>query len=190
MTKNLFIKPVIETSTKLKNWEVQNLFNTLSNLQPVPGIKLNYAIARTILNLKPLVKSFHQDKLIPTLPEYKKYEEELKAMYEGFAKDEKGHVKTKHSKSPSGEMVEEFDVDINAPEVVKARTELTEKHKKAIDDRKEQAKLYNEWLEQDCEEELKLHKIKREDIPESEQITKNIWVAIDLLIDDSEEVKS
>jgi hypothetical protein len=189
-TNKLFNAPKIEQEGKMKNWEVINLHKTLSKMKPVPGIKLNYAIGRTILNLKPLVKSFEQDKLIPVLPEYKKYEDALKAMYEGFAKDENGKVKTKVSRSPEGEPIEELDVDINNPDVIKARATLSEVHKEAIEDRKEQAKLYNEFLMEDCIEEIKLHKVAKSEVPDSELITKDVWVIIDPLLSETGDVSS
>ncbi|MHC1775727.1 MAG: hypothetical protein AB9834_09970 [Lentimicrobium sp.] len=177
-------KPEIKTNSKLTNLEVLQLYSDLKALKSVPGIKLNYAISRTIRSLKPLAEAFTTEQMIPKSTGFLQYEEALTKAYSDIsARGGKG-PKTRIVQTPAGEY-ETFDIDINADDVKEARAALQEEHSAAIADRKQDVKDYNEWLMLACEEEFHLHKIALSEIPQFDTIDyKSLWDACALLIED------
>ncbi len=179
-------KPEVKKDRKLTNLEVLQLHAGLKNLHSVPGIKLNYAISRTIQNLKPLVEAFDQDKLIPKTDGFKKYESELRKAYEVLSSGGKGKPKTRIIQTPNGE-VETLNIDINGEEAKEIRARLQEEYFDVIESRKADAKEYNEWLHQECEEEFKIHKVLLSEMPQDETADyKALWDACSLLIEPDE----
>ncbi len=174
-------KPVVKRDRKLTNLEILQLHAELKALRNVPGVKLNYAIARTLQNLKPLVEAYSQDQLIPKSEEFIKYENELKKAYEQFASKGSGAPKTKILVTPQGEM-ESLDIDINSEEVKEARAKLQLKYTKAIEERKAQISEYNDWLGMECEDDYKIWKVDYSEMPQENDNYKQLWDACFILI--------
>lgn len=175
-------KPEIKKDRKLTNLEVLQLHANLKNLKNAPGLKLNYAFSRTIQNLQPLAEAYDQEKLIPKSEQFKKYEEELRTAYEAIASGGSGKPKTRMVQTPSGEF-ETLDIEINGEEAKQARAKLQEEYSAAIEDRKSDVRDYTEWLNQECEDEFKIHKILPSEMPQDETTDyKALWDACLMLI--------
>ncbi len=176
-------KPEIKQDRKLTNLEVLQLYAELKNLKNAPGLKLNYAISRTIQSLKPLAEAYDQDKLIPKSEQFRKYEEELRKAYETIASGGSGKPRTRMIQTPSGEF-ETLDIDINGEEAKQARVKLQEEYSAAIEERKANVREYTEWLNQECEDEYRIYKILPSEMPQDETADyKALWDACILVIE-------
>jgi len=176
-------KPEIKKDRKLTNLEVLQLHAELRNLKSVTGLKLNYAISRTIQSLKPLAEAYDQEKLIPKSEQFKKYEEELRKAYEGIASGGSGKPKTRMVQTPTGE-IETLDIDINGEEAKQARAKLQEEYSVTIEERKSDVREYTSWLNQECEDEFRIHKISFSEMPQNETTDyKALWDACILLVE-------
>ncbi len=132
---------------------------------------------------KPLAEAYDQDKLIPKSEQFKKYEEELRKAYETIASGLGGKPKTRIIQTPNGEF-ETLDIDINGDQAIQARVNLQEKYFAAIEQRKTDVREYNEWLNQECEDEFRIHKISLSEMPQNEtEDYKALWDACILLIE-------
>ncbi|MFH1118272.1 MAG: hypothetical protein V1775_00505 [Bacteroidota bacterium] len=168
-------KPEIKKDRKLTNLEVLQLYADLKNLKSIPGLKLNYAISRTIQNLKPLTEAFDQEKLIPKSELFKKYEEELRKAYETIASGGSGRPKTRIVQIPTGEF-ETLDIDINGDEAKQSRAEMQEEYSGAIEERKTDVREYTAWLNQECEDEFRIFMIRLSEMPDSgTEDYKQLW---------------
>jgi hypothetical protein len=177
-------KPEIKKDRKLTNLEVLQLHAGLKNLRAVTGLKLNYAISRTIQNLKPLVEAYDQEKLIPKGEAFKKYEQELRKEYEKLASAGGGKPKTRIMQTANGEF-ETLDIDFNGVDAINVRASLQQEYAEAIEQRKADVKEYNDWLNEECGDDVKLHKIQLSEMPQNEsEDYKTLWDACHLLVAD------
>jgi len=168
-------KPEIKKYRKLTNLEVLQLHHDLKSLKAVPGIKLNFAIARTLQSLKPLVEAYDQEKLIPKSKDFLQFEEEIKDGYTALASEGGKKPKTKIVQSPAGEY-ETLDFDINGERAQELRTNLKKKFEKALDDRTHQVTDYNNWLNQECEDEYRVFMVRLSEMPDSNlENYKQLW---------------
>ncbi|MBK6964575.1 MAG: hypothetical protein IPH20_11735 [Bacteroidales bacterium] len=61
---------------------------------------------------------------------------------------------------------------------------MQEKYSATIEDRKSDVREYNDWLSQECEDEIKIHKISLSEMPQDETVDyKALWDACILLIE-------
>lgn len=171
-------KPEVKKTGKLTNLEIINLYSNLKKLKQVPGLKLNYAISRTIAKLKPLAEAYDMDKLIPKEEDFVEYETTMADKYKEIADG-----RTKIINNQTGEY-EALDLDINSEAVVKARREIQEKYAEAITNRKKDIKEYSEWLLTECEDDYELFKVKMDDVPGTAENLKDIWDVCALLIEE------
>jgi hypothetical protein len=153
----------------MKNKKIVELFNNLSDLN-LKGVKFAYAVARNISILKPHVESLGKAQQ-PT-EEYQKFEKERIALAQKHAKkDDQGEAVTEDV-IQNGVVVKKVFVLENKEAFLEEVKDIQEKHKEAIDAWEAQLKEFDQVLEK--EEEIKLYKIKIEDVPEeitSQQMT-------------------
>ena len=154
--------------------EAIEMYNRLKNLTGLTGVKLNYAVNRSMLQLQPVCEAFSPDKVIPTSKGYKSYLTALNEAYKALATTD-GKTRTRIAGDN-----EIFDTDTNSPAAIEIRAELKNKYAKEIDQREKDIQDYSELLNSACPE-FKLFKIKPSDIPED--ATKEVWDAISDLID-------
>jgi hypothetical protein len=177
-------KPEIKKNSKLTNLEVLQLHADLKALKIVPGIKLNYAIARTIQNLKPLAEAYSIDLLIPKSEAFLRYEEALRKAYADLSASGGTRPKTRIVQTPGGEY-ETFDIDINSEEAILLRAKLQMEHSQAIEGRKADVKEYNEWLISECKDKFRIYKVSLSEMPQHELPDyKALWDACSLLIEE------
>lgn len=142
----------------MKNKKIFELFDALSSITGLPGVRFNYAVAKNLATLKAEVTAL---------------QEGLKATEEFTAYDkERVELATKHAKkNENGEAImekvgkaEQFVIeDLKAFE--KDFEVLKETHKLTIEAREKQLKDFEKLLEE--ENPIVLHKIKLSDVPEA-----------------------
>jgi len=150
-------KPQVKKDRKLRNIEVLQLYNALKSLKGVQGIKLVYAINRTVNWLKPVVEAFSQEELIPMPSEFQKYQRELREFYEKSVTTQDGIKKLKTVFAPDGTPVEQLDVDFKDPVVIAGRVALDKKYDEVIREYQKEIDEYNQFLNKECEEEIKFY---------------------------------
>lgn len=129
-----------------------SLYQNLTKLGKLSGVKFAYAVAKNIAILKPELEALQ--KSLEAAPEYTEFEKARIALAESMAKkDENGKPV-----SEDGKFVMEDDEAFE-----KAFTALKEEHKDALEARKVQIEEQNELLK--TESTIVLHKVKLEDVP-------------------------
>jgi len=151
--------PQIIKNRRMRNIEVLELYHGLKNLKGVQGIKLVYAINRTIAWLKPIAEAFSQEVLIPVPESYRKYQQEMREFYEKMVTNEDGSKRIRIVEGPNGQPLEQLDINLSDPKVAAGKSKLDKKHEKAIVDYQKDIDDYNEFLRKECEEEIKLYMI-------------------------------
>lgn len=151
--------PHIKKSNKIRNIEVLEMYHGLKNLKGIEGIKLVYAINRTVAWLKPIAEAFSQEELIPIPDGYKKYQAELREFYEKMVTNEDGSKRTRVVQGPDGKPMEQLDVSFSDPKVIAGKAKIDKKHEKAIADYQKDIEEYNQFLNKECEEEIRLFMI-------------------------------
>lgn len=149
-------KPQIKKERKLRNIEVLQLYHGLKNLKGLTGIKLVYAVNRTMNWLKPIAEAFAQEELIPMPEGFKKYQQELRELYEKSVTSEDGTRKVKTVLNQDGMPVETLDVNFNDPKVISGKAAIEKKYSAAIKEYQKDIDEYNQFLNKECEEEVKL----------------------------------
>lgn len=151
--------------------EIEKLFTALDAID-VKGADFNYAIARNVQILTPIIKSLDHAKK-PT-EEYLKYENEWRESVEKFAKKDKDGNPIKTEIAPNIFQYEMADqAGFN-----KEGEKIKKKYKETLAQREKQIKDYETLL--DKEEEFSEYKIKKESIPE-ELNTKSFSAIIELI---------
>jgi len=124
--------------------EFLNLYQVLSQLGNLKGVKFAYTIAKNKEAIKPELVAIQEAG--QTKDNYKEFEKERVGLNEKYAlKDEKGQPVIKGDNYQI-EDKETYD---------KAYNELIEKHKEAIDERDAQIKEVNELVKEEIEMDLK-----------------------------------
>lgn len=164
----------------MKKHEVLNLNNALIACGKLKGksenpIKFFYAVSKNLTSIEPEVKAINES-LKPS-EEYSAYEQKRIELCEKHAnKDASGQPKTimnGTSYDISGE-----DGNIK-PEFTAEWEALKVENKEVIEGREAQIKMYEKSLEEECE--VKLHKIKLENIPDD---ACGLVIAIDAIIEE------
>lgn len=161
--------PHIKKDRKFKNIEVLELYHGLKNLKGVQGIKLVYAINRTIAWLRPIAEAFSQEELIPMPESYKKYQQELREFYEKMVTNEDGSKRTRVVAGPDGRPLEQLDVSFSDPKVIAGKAKIDKKHEQAIKDFQQDIDEYNAFLNKECDEEVRLYYIPLALAPEAKE---------------------
>jgi hypothetical protein len=162
-------KPEIKKNRKLRNVEVMELYHALKGVKGLQGIKLVYAVNRTVNWLKPIVEAFAQEELIPMPEDINKYQKELREFYERIAKAEDGSRKLKTIINNDGMPVELLDIDFNNPFNINGKAEIDKKYDKAIKDYQTEIEKYNLFLDKECEEEIRLYSIPLAYAPDNKE---------------------
>jgi pyruvate-formate lyase len=124
--------------------EFLNLYQTLSQLGNLKGVKFAYIIAKNKEVIKPeLVAIQEAGKMKDNYKEYDKERVELNEKYALKEKDGKPVIKDENYQIKDKETFE------------KALKELQEKHKEAIDEREAQIKEVNDLVKEEIEMDLK-----------------------------------
>lgn len=140
----------------MRNIEVLKLHHDLIHLKGVSGIKLVYAIHRTIAWLKPIAEAFSQEKLIPMPEAYAKYQKEIHDFYKKVTTNQDGSLRTIMLPGPDGKPVESFDLPFEDPEFLAEKSRIEQKHEKAILEYKKEIEDYNQFLNKECDEEIRI----------------------------------
>lgn len=132
----------------LKNAELQSLYHALkNNLTTVKGPKLIYAVTKNFGILQSNNRRLEQ--AIQDYPEFVEFQkEQLELIKQYAATKEDGSLKTQDL--PNGQTGFEIPKTV-VKEFNEKNDELREKYKKAIEEREQQAKEYEELLEQEVE---------------------------------------
>ncbi len=142
----------------MKNKDLFELFNSLSSLVGLEGVKFNYGVARNINILKPEVMSLQE--ALKTSEEFNKFDNERVELAKKYAKkDETGKPVLVTVDKNTQYVIEDqkkFDKELE---------ELKETHKVAFEAREKQLKDFEVLL--DTENPIKLFKIKLSDVPEA-----------------------
>lgn len=137
----------------MNNNKIIELFNALTKIKDLIGIKFNYAIAKNIATLKPEIEAIQRS--YEATEDFNKYEIERVELA-------KKHSKKGDNDEPLLINGNQFDIeDLKAFQT--EFNELKEKHKEVITIREKQLKEVEEFLLK--ESNIELHKIKMEDIP-------------------------
>ena len=156
----------------MKNWELLNLYQVLSSVSELKGVKFSYFVVKNLGLLEREIKNLEE--VIKASKDYYEFEEKRIELAKKHAKkDDKGEPKTKEV---DGKKVFDMKSQIAFDKEFK---ELQKKNKKTLEEREKQIKEYNELIEQDSD--IKLHKIKLSDIPE--EINVSQMKAIESLIE-------
>jgi hypothetical protein len=156
----------------MKNWELLNLYQVLSSVSDLKGVKFSYFVVKNLSLIEREIKSL--EKVIEASKDYYEFEEKRIELAKKHAKKDKdGEPKTKEV---NGKKVFDMESQVAFDKEFKA---LQKKNKKTLEEREKQIKEYNELIEQ--ESDIKLHKIKLSDIPE--EINVSQMKAIESLIE-------
>lgn len=151
---------------KIKKQELIELYDGLSNLKGLKGVKINYAIQRTLNSLKGEVEAIQKSGEPP----------------EGFIGFEKERLDLakEHAEKKNGEPVVEGNRYVigNEKKFAKDFESLKKKYKKEIIEAEDKQKEYLESLNDKVEAEV--HEINKDDLPDD--ITTEQMKAIYLLI--------
>jgi hypothetical protein len=144
----------------MKNNDILNLYDGLSKIN-LKGVKFSYGVAKNIALLKTEVESL--SKAQESSKEFVEYDNARIELAKKHAKkDDKGEPVVEKN-SYVIENQEAFDKEFET---------LKKTHKKALDERENQIKDFNDLLEKETD--IQFHKIKLEDVPEdisTEQMT-------------------
>ncbi len=123
----------------MKNNKIIELHNALSRIKNLKGVKVNYAIARTISQTTPLVESL-QETINPS-EAYQTFDKlRVEIAVKHSKKDEKGNPISINQQYQIEDQ-EAFDKELNA---------LKEEHPGVLEDRENQIKDFNLFLEEEC----------------------------------------
>lgn len=138
----------------MNNNKIIELFNALTNIKGLSGVKFNYAIAKNINLLKGEVEAIQ--KSYEANEDFVKYDQERVELAKKHSKkDDKGEAILINGNQFDIEDLKAFQNEFNI---------LKETHKEAISNREKQLKEVEELLEK--ENPIELYKIKMEEIPE------------------------
>jgi hypothetical protein len=160
---------------KMKNKEIKEIYEGLQQVSGnIQGVRINYAISRTIRHLKPIAESL--DDAIKPSEQYIEFEQKRVEMMEKYCdRDDKGNP----MKEVIGKSVQ-YSITQKLGQFQKALETLSKPYKKAISQREKQIADYALLLEKECEETVKLHMISLDDVPET--ITRENFRRIEILI--------
>jgi hypothetical protein len=170
MNKPDFKKITKKDNDSFTNIELYKFYETLQSIPVLKNIKLWNAVNLTISNLEPIYKELKDDKLIPKTDSVKEYDKEVAELYKEISGG-----KIINKELPNGKTIESWDIDFENPEVItkleESIKELQEKYKEAIEERTNDIKAYNEFMEETFTEKVTLHKVaitdlKDGDVPE------------------------
>lgn len=132
--------------------ELLEFNNALKSVSDLKGVKFAYAVTKNKNNIKNEVEAIVEAQ--NQSDEYKEYEKERIALCEEMAiKDENGKPK-----------INKFNYEIEDEKAFEVKfDELKEKHKEAIEKREKQLEDFELLLEEAAE--VKIHKVKIEDLP-------------------------
>jgi len=155
---------------------------------PQMSMKFNYAISKNIKKLESMEKEFRN--LVEMKEDYLKFMDEKEEINKQFAeKDEDGEPKKKVVNEHQGRgqlaYVVPGDGDPKS-EYSKAMIKLSEKRKEAIDNRSEQIKEYNAFMEDEAVN-LNLHMIDLDIVPDG--LSRDAMDAVYFMVKEPEEEK-
>lgn len=148
-------------SKHFTNAEIINLHNGLSKCGDISGsAKFSYAVARTQSLLEPIKKAI--EKTNEAAKEYKTYEADRGKLIKDFTVKEDNQIINDVKFNGYN-----YDVKLTDPDKFSKKAKALEsKNQSVIDARKKQISEYFEFLEEKPEEEISIHKLKYEDLPE------------------------
>jgi outer membrane protein OmpA-like peptidoglycan-associated protein len=156
----------------MKNWELLNLYQVLSSVSDLKGVKFSYFVVKNLGLIEREIKNL--EVVIKASKDYYEFEEKRIELAKKHAKkDKKGEPKTKEV---NGKKVFDMKSQVAFDKEFK---KLQKEYKETLEERQEQIKEYNELIEQDTD--IKLHKIKLKDIPEEISVAQ--MKAIEFLIE-------
>lgn len=160
---------------KMKNREIKEIYEQLQQVSGnMQGVRINYAISRTIRHLKPMAESL--DEAIKPSDEYLEFEQKRVELMEKYCdRDDQGNPR----KEIFGKSVQ-YSITQKLGQFQKALEALSKPYKKAITQREKQLADYAGLLDKQCEEPLKFHMISLDDVPET--ITRENFRRIEMLI--------
>ena len=158
-----FVEATIKGENVWTRAQIRGLYLQLSGLKGIKDNDLNYAITRTIDHIKGIAEAVDDSKRIPLTDGFKLFMEEKQTLLKKLSG---GKVKQVGDQ-------EIYDLDFTNQEVIKVVEELEMAHKDAIDERTADIKTYNEWIQGEVTEEVKLHKIYSSKIPQGTDI--EVW---------------
>lgn len=124
----------------MTNNKVIELHKDLQGIKNLKGAKVNYAIARTLAALEPIILSFR--KTLDPSEAYQKYDTlRAELAKKHAAKDEKGKPVIEDN-AYKLENLEEFDKELDV---------LITEHKEAVDERKTQVDNFNKFLTEESD---------------------------------------
>lgn len=116
--------------------------------------------------MKPIVDAFAQDRLIPMTAKYKEYLQELRDFFEKSATREDGTIASKMVPGPDGNLQEQFEVNLNDPQIIAGKSAIDNRFKDAIIEYRKDVEDYNLFMNKECEEEIRLFYIPLAMAPE------------------------
>jgi len=148
----------------MTNNDLLNLYQALSNLKGLSGVKFCYGIVKNINLLKPEVEAIQ--KTIEPKEDFQKYEKERIELAQKHAK-----------KKEDGTPIIEGNRYVleNQKEFEKEFEKLRNKHKKALEEREKQIKEYENLLKEEAN--IKLYKVSLEDLPQDIKIEQMLAIS-------------
>lgn len=156
----------------MKNNEVTRLYKGLEAVSNLPGAKFAYCIGRNLTLLKPVVEAIDKALKLPEkYDEYqKKYEEKRVELCKYHAKaDEHGEPVTEIVTNEDGKKEKRYvitDREAFNEALDRLREEMKAEYKDTFEEMEKNWKEYKEFLECECSEELKLFKVRADNLPE------------------------
>lgn len=136
-------RPEIKLNRKLTNGEVFELYNKLSSVRGLSGVKLLYAVDKTKRSLKNIAEAFAPEKLIPKPEKFIAYENEVREKANAL-RDRLFAENPEHSSLIIQNGRPELSVSsVEAQELI---NEMQLKHKKAIADYQKEIDEYNVFM--------------------------------------------
>lgn len=161
--------PQITKNKKLRNIEVLELYYGLKSLKGVQGVKLLYAINRTIAWLKPIAEAFSQEELIPAPEGMVAYQKELREFFEKMAMSKDGSKRFRVVQGADGRPVEQLDVDLSDPVAIAGKAKIDKKYEAIIKAYQAEIEQYNQFLNKECEEEIRLFYVPLAHAPDKKE---------------------
>lgn len=156
---------------KWKVGDVYALYQKLDNIK-VKSLVLSAAIFKTLEGLKPYYEYVKPQNYIPVSEEFQKYEQAIREVNQEVSKG-----KTKLVGN-----TEVYDIDFSSLIYRKKIEKVNKEFEKAIKEREDQISKWKELLDKDFEDDVILHKVDADKIPDSAILNEEDFKVLSLLI--------
>ncbi len=169
----------------LTNGEVIDRYQMLSMPVDLHGFDVCYPKDRNLEKLRLAIKynKLERDVKFPKTDAYKAYEKELSDLFKQLSENPDGSNRLKVVRDARGNEQEVYDVDVTSEEYLTAKALLNQKHDAALQDRQEQLKKYDEFLDEPFAGEIKLYYVSAETVKQTNpNISNRTMTAISWMI--------